>query len=434
MDLFTFNITIEGVAVASSLLGFFGILFFSKGDKREKGILMLLFALFLAISSFDLLFFLFVGKGGFKWAILVFRTLSELAGVWFLVILGVYIGELSRLEKNKKNIQNIAVFCVGGILTILLLINLFADFLFKVGEKNTLVHGKWFALLIALEGVICLLDFIYVLLNKKDIILQDAITFSIWLILFILGCIFEIFFSKAYVFAICGILGIIVKTFGEISKDRTRTEREKRETERLRKDIIKAKEKLFQSQVSPHFIYNSLTAIRELPDNPPATKKAIGDFAKYLRQTLTTINENELIPFEKELENVQTYLRLEKLRFDDVLKVVYDIKFTDFQIPAMCVQILAENAVKHGVSVKRSGGTVTVSTLKQEEFILVSVKDDGVGFNVEKAFETTHVGINNVKNRIYSILGGQVDIQSTIGVGTVATIKIPLIAKEVLNA
>ena len=189
---------------------------------------------------------------------------------------------------------------------------------------------------------------------------------------------------------------------------------------------MQAKDKLLQSQVSPHFIYNALTAIRELPNNPVATKKAIGDFANYLRQTLTTINENELIPFEKELENVQAYLRLEKLRFGNSLKVVYDIQKNDFKIPSMCVQILAENAVKHGVSVKREGGTVFISTQQTEYGILITVKDDGVGFDVEKALDSSHVGINNVKNRIRSMVGGSVDIQSERGHGATASIFTPL--------
>ena len=180
-----------------------------------------------------------------------------------------------------------------------------------------------------------------------------------------------------------------------------------------------------QSQVSPHFIYNALTAIQALPDNPVATKKAIGDFAKYLRQTLTTNSENELIPFEKELENLQAYFRLEKIRFGNKLNIVYDVEEKDFEVPAMSVQILAENAVKHGVSVKREGGTVGISTKRRDGAIVITVKDDGVGFDPVKTLDSTHVGINNVTNRIRSLLNGTVKIESEIGRGTTVTVTLP---------
>ena len=425
MDLFTLNLTIEGIAAILSLFGFLGILFVSGSEKKEKIILLVLFGLFFVISLSDGFFRYFNGKEGVKYVVLGLRSLSEAAGVAFLALTNTYVFVLSHRKSKSFLIQNAVGFSVAGLFIILLLINLFTGFLFGIDENNVLYHAKGYFLMAIIEGVLWVWDAVSVILNRKHLFKQDAITFLIWFLMFAVGLCLEMVFPAIATFAMFGIWGILVKLFSEISKERTRITQEKEEAERLRKDVTRTKEKLFQSQVSPHFIYNALTAIRELPDNPVATKKAIGDFAKYLRQTLTTINENELIPFEKELENVQAYLRLEKIRFGNSLKVVYDVKVNDFQLPAMCVQILAENAVKHGVSVKREGGTVFISTEKQDDFILITVRDDGVGFDVEKALDPSHVGINNVKNRIGSILNGEVEIKSQIGSGTTAIIKLP---------
>jgi len=197
--------------------------------------------------------------------------------------------------------------------------------------------------------------------------------------------------------------------------------------EEARLEAEQAKERMLRSQVSPHFIYNALTAIQALPDNPEATKKAIGDFAKYLRQSLSIINENTLIPFEKELENVQIYFRLEKIRFGKSLQVEYDIGEKEFDLPAMSVQILAENAVKHGVSVRRDGGTVKIKTERQGGDVVISVVDDGVGFDVTKQMDSSHIGIDNVRSRVSTMVGGTLTIDSEPDKGTVATIRFPLV-------
>ena len=163
-----------------------------------------------------------------------------------------------------------------------------------------------------------------------------------------------------------------------------------------------------------------------LPGNSDETKGAIGDFAKYLRGSLSAIDEETLIPFKKELENVQAYFRLEKIRFGKSLQVEFDVGETEFSLPAMCVQILAENAVKHGVSVRREGGTVRIATKREGDEIVISVADDGVGFDVTRQMDSSHIGIENVKNRVKTLVGGNLSISSEPGKGTVATIRFPL--------
>jgi tetratricopeptide (TPR) repeat protein len=141
---------------------------------------------------------------------------------------------------------------------------------------------------------------------------------------------------------------------------------------------------------------------------------------------LSLRNEN-LIPFRTELAHIETYLRLEKLRFQDELKVVYDIRVQDFMLPALSVQPLVENAVKHGVGQKIGGGTVTVHASETGNEYIICITDDGVGFvEGEYADESdSHVGIENTRKRLQMMLNARLEIESIKGEGTRVCIRIP---------
>ena len=140
------------------------------------------------------------------------------------------------------------------------------------------------------------------------------------------------------------------------------------------------------SQIKPHFLYNSLGAIEELCDsNPKAARDATRKFARYLRGNMDALTAASAIPFEKELDHTRLYLKLEQLRFEDALKVRYDISCIDFTIPTLTLEPLAENAVRHGIRAKESGsGTVTISAKEFPDHYEVSVTDDGPGFDPDQ--------------------------------------------------
>ena len=182
------------------------------------------------------------------------------------------------------------------------------------------------------------------------------------------------------------------------------------------------------SQIQPHFLYNSLTSVMDLCDrNPKQAKAAIADFADYLRGNLSSLKTENLISFEAELEHIEKYLRLEKLRFEDELEVVYDIQAQDFMLPALSVQPLVENAVKHGVGQKIGGGTVIIHTTETENEYIICVTDDGVGFTEGEYADDggTHVGIENIKKRLDMMINARLEMESKKGIGTKACIFIP---------
>lgn len=197
----------------------------------------------------------------------------------------------------------------------------------------------------------------------------------------------------------------------------------------LKREVIaEQKTALMVSQINPHFMYNTLTTVAFLCDEDPERAKALTiEFSSFLRQNLNVMSDNKPIPFEQELRHVGCYLKIEKARFNERVKVVYNIQTKDFMLPALTVQPLVENAIKHGITKKREGGTVKITTYKTEKDYVIEIKDDGVGFNTEALPDNgrKHIGLENVESRLKQMCGGTLTVKSLEGVGTRVVVSIP---------
>ena len=198
--------------------------------------------------------------------------------------------------------------------------------------------------------------------------------------------------------------------------------------QQMQHELLQMRISIMVSQIQPHFLYNSLTSIAQLCEkNPTQAKKATIEFADYMRHNMNSLKDEKPVPFASELNHLKTYLSLEKMRFGDDLNIVYDIETTDFNIPSLAVQPLVENAVKHGVGMKEDGGTVTVATREAEDHFEIIVTDDGVGFDVSapKNDGRSHVGMENVKNRLMTMCNATIETESIKNKGTTVKILIP---------
>ncbi len=199
--------------------------------------------------------------------------------------------------------------------------------------------------------------------------------------------------------------------------------------QQMQKELYEAKVGVMVSQIRPHFIYNALTSIAMMCTIDPETaQEATVTFADYLRGNMDSLNQSKPVPFTTELEHLKKYLYIEKMRFDDLLNVEYDIQTVDFQLPLLSIQPLVENAVKHGVGMKEDGGTVTIATKETDTAYEVIIKDDGVGFDPDAPKEDdgrSHVGMENTKKRLHDLCGARVEITSVIDEGTTAKVILP---------
>ena len=180
------------------------------------------------------------------------------------------------------------------------------------------------------------------------------------------------------------------------------------------------------SQIKPHFIYNTLGTIEQFCyDAPEEAAKLVHEFALYLRGNFVELDHAAPVTIDQELEHVKHYVSIEQVRFPD-MQIKYDIKVKDFLIPALSIQPLVENAIKHGLMGLEKGGTVEISTYENENEYCVCVKDDGVGFDeVDYNDGKKHIGIQNIKARVESMCDGSVELRSKKGEGTTVIISIP---------
>ncbi|MBR5090958.1 MAG: histidine kinase [Ruminiclostridium sp.] len=196
-----------------------------------------------------------------------------------------------------------------------------------------------------------------------------------------------------------------------------------RELAESKLELERSKNAILLAQIQPHFITNSLMALRARCKDNPEVYESLTNFSRYLRSNFEALGETSIIPFENEMQNIEAYLSLEKDNFGDRLNIVYDISFDRFLVPALSVQPLVENAVRHGVGTYDKGGTVRIRTFQSGGNVVIEVIDDGSGISSITAKQKTRkgIGIENVRSRLAGMDCGTLDIISTEN-GTTARI------------
>jgi len=170
--------------------------------------------------------------------------------------------------------------------------------------------------------------------------------------------------------------------------------------------------KTIKSHINPHFIFNALNSIRALVDeNPDRARTAITELSNILRSSMQT-EKMELAPLEKELNIVKDYLALEHIRFEDRLRIEYDIDedTMDQPVPPMMLQTLVENAIKHGISKNKEGGIVRViSDFTSDHHELIVQNTGHLNGAVEDVIDG--FGIKSTRNRLKILFGDKASFE-----------------------
>lgn len=190
--------------------------------------------------------------------------------------------------------------------------------------------------------------------------------------------------------------------------------------------------KYFYSQISPHFLYNTLNTIIGLSyKDGEKTREALGNLAIYLRGKLNVHSDQYLVPLKEELELVKAYLEIEKLRYGSKLQVEYDMDQNIFVlIPSLTIQPLVENSIRHGLRMKKEDWQIRISTRRVGEKIYITVEDNGIGMSKEKkdqllAGNSEGVGFKNVLKKIQRIKNASIELESRESEGTRVIIIMP---------
>ena len=194
----------------------------------------------------------------------------------------------------------------------------------------------------------------------------------------------------------------------------------------LNAQLAESRISTMMSQIRPHFIYNTLGSIEQLCKlDPPKAGDLVHNFAKYLRGNFGELDNPKPILMSQEMEHVHHYINIENVRFPD-MTFTFEMNSDDFHIPALTVQPIVENAIKHGLMKLPRGGTIHVVAYETDTVYCVCVEDDGVGFDTGALIDDRkHVGLRNIRERLKVMVNGTLEIESTPGVGTRVLITIP---------
>lgn len=196
--------------------------------------------------------------------------------------------------------------------------------------------------------------------------------------------------------------------------------------EEMKTQLALSRTTTMMSQIRSHFVFNILNAISGMCKyDPELADDTVIRFARYLRNNIDIMEDDKNIPFATDLRQLEDYVALEQVRFGDKIEFYSDIETDNFMIPPLILQPVVENAIKHGISKKEGNGTIILRTRDVGENIIITIKDDGVGFDMEELNKEKSVGIRNICFRLEHLVHGKMDIESEINVGTTVTITIP---------
>ena len=410
------NITICGVGALIMLVHIANLIM--KKHKRKDEKYLLSFFIFTVVHFLTYMLYLIIKEYWYSSnefitaAYTIFYIYNNIEILLLFLYTMSYI-KISTGVKKKLFTLNGILFVVFAILDI---VNLFTRIFFHA-ENNEYVRDQYMIISQLYQFIMFGVIFLVTMINKK-LTIKEKVAFFLYCVLPLVAIVFQNIFKGYAIAYVSIIISIeILFFFVNVQKNIQLAEEEEKNKQ--------AQIKIMLSQIQPHFIYNSLSAISTLITiDPDKAQKSLDDFTEYLRRNISSLTETRLIPFKTELKHIETYISLEKMRFNDRLNIVYDIGTTKFSVPPLSIQPIVENAVKHGVLKKINGGTVTLTTYETDSSYVVEVKDDGIGFDMNKIDfdENVHFGLKNISYRINQTCNGDLNIISKPGEGTKITV------------
>jgi len=346
--------------------------------------------------------------------IMAFYTVFYIMNSFESLLLFVYATIYFPIKKKTSNILLVVSLALYTVFVALIITNIF-NHMFFYSVNGVYTRSKTMFISQGYQFITFVMVF-YLAVSNKKVEIAEKIAFSVYCAIPLLAIIIQNLLPGYAVGYLSLVIAIeVLFLFVNVRKNMELADVAKKNKE--------AEVKIMISQIQPHFIYNTLASISTLIKiDPEKAQKGLDDFTDYLRANLSSLSKNGLVSFADELRHVETYLSLEEMRFQDRLKVVYDIKTKDFMVPALSLQPLVENAAKHGILKKIEGGTISIKTYENNAAHIVEISDDGVGFDPNDVKGNDHFGLNNVKYRISSMCKGSLEVKSEINKGTTVTV------------
>ena len=343
---------------------------------------------------------------------------GTIMALFYLFCILSFVEERGAPDVSYRSAYLMRIVC--GCYLVLVFLSMFNGMLFQVDAHGNLTDGPYYWIAWLIDPMILLIEILVVVHYRKNLSrLGTIVMLNFGLVSLLTTGLQSIWYPVPELLACTlALLLMFMLFYWEMAKNLVENERE----------LMQSQVSLAISQIQPHFLYNTLSTIAELCRKDSAMAEEVTNrFALYLRGNLEHMGDSFPVEFSKELKHVQTYLWIEKIRFQEELQVVYDIQTEDFIIPALTVQPLVENAVKHGMMGSENVCTITIRTKCVERGYQVIIEDDGCGFDPEQVKNDgrKHIGIESVRSRLKFMVGGTLTVKSAIGKGTTVIIEIP---------
>lgn len=312
------------------------------------------------------------------------------------------------------------LFIAGAVM---LTVNAFKPFIYTFDARNTyyrLTYGMLPGVL-AFVGIIITLGVVFEYIQYLQTF--EKIATIIYLVLPVAAVILQTLkygISFVYLSLVISVLMLFISF--EVSYTKFNAEKERK--------LAEERIRLFNRQIQPHFLFNSLSVIKHLcRKSPEEAANAIDEFAGYMRSSTDLMNAESCVPVSRELDLVRHYTYMQQKRFGESIKYEFDIRDDDFSVPPFAVQTLVENAIEHGLRpIGAENGVITIKTYKKDRSHIVEIADNGAGFDTREVSDDTqteHTGIRNTRARLRLMCGGKLEISSRINQGTTVTVTIP---------
>lgn len=420
-ELFLLNVFVDIAGIIISAAGIIMALFYSANRRYENSHFFWFFVLLLLYALFHFFGLYYREKPGsinhiilvisFFW-VYVLPPLLAYVTTYYLVN-RCRIPYATRFKRTQMLIIDIHILMV--------LISQFNGMYYYVDQNNFYHHGHLYPLAYAGTLLIIIMDEAILIKYRDRLSHKEVIALSFFLLAPLASIIIQMFFPGIYFLAFTSVVAGIVMYIFILIDQQDRYNQQKVENAQIKASLL-------LGQMQPHFIFNSLMSIQDLCySDPKMAARSIEDFAVYLRKNMETIAKQEMVSFDKELEFINEYIKLEKADKDRVFEVEYDLKVRNFLIPTLTLQPIVENAINHGALSRHDHqGKVIISSEELHDRIIVRVRDNGILSVSKTSDQIRHWGIalENIRKRIDYYCNGEVNLVSDEN-GTTVDIIIP---------
>lgn len=417
IDLTNYGIAVAGMMVA--LLGLLMSIFSRYQEKWNRRFFVILFSLLIAYVVCDLssqVSLILLGPHAAPLSRIAVFGESLFSSI-LMPMLTVYLLRCTGEDWRRNTLLN-AVGMLWLVYCGLLIVTQFTTVIYTITPDNIYRRGTWYPLLLIAPILMMLLNLLALWRKRAKLTRQQALAFALYLLI-PMGCIIVQMLSYGLLMIVIGSCVAAFCMFLFMLRDQQdRYAAQQEENARQKTSILVL-------QMRPHFIYNTLMTIYSLCNlDPQKARQVTMDFTDYLRKNFKAVASGNIIPFSAELEHTRAYLAVEQAQHEEMLIVEYDTQFTQFRLPPLTLQPLAENAVKHGMNPYTGPLHVKIRTYHMDSGSVIVVEDNGPGFDVAEISDS-HTTLMNIRQRLELMCRGKMEIMPRDGGGTVVTIRIP---------